>query len=273
VKRSTVVVLAAASLAAAPWPAQAAAPHAPYEATPAAVQDAPTYAVRYTGSSHTRTRYRGTPPNAGGDPDHNAARDTSRTGWALTFRAPLAIPTCGGEPDPCASVAGASGASGRTSASGTIDHQHRDGLYRQLDASERCSVAARGLPRTGLQARIDVVFDAARGGFVVTARNPVSLALILLPPVCPGHTDGIDRILDNYFTPGFSFSQDYGADRWFTSASVLVPTDAWHASSRIRLRLGPTAAGRPPADCAKRYRYEHCRTGGSWSGVLTFTRR
>lgn len=156
---------------------------------------------------------------------------------------------------------------------GKIDHKHVDGLYDQLDATERCRVKTKALPRTGLRARIDIVYDPVGAAFNVTPLNPIDDLLILLPPTCPQRPDGIDRILDNYFMPGFSYSQDFGADRWFTPEPVAVPVDVWHTSTQIRLRVGLAAAGRPPKDCATRYTYERCRTTGSWSGTLTFTRR
>lgn len=245
----------------------------PVEITPGAPQAAPSFAIRYTGKSWTKTTYRGTPPNPGGAADLNTARDESRQSWALTYPAGLSIPVCGGEPDPCLSVAGPITADGRTAASGTIDHDHIDGLYDQLDSEERCRVKAKAVPKKGLRARIDVTYDPATAAFTVAPKNPIEETLLLLPGTCPQMPDGIDRIYDNYFTPGWSMSQDYGPDRWFTPTPVVIPADTWRSSSRIRLRVGLSPEGRPPTDCAKRFTYERCRTTGSWTGTLTFTRR
>lgn len=243
------------------------------EVTPGPLVAQPSFAVKYTGSSRTETTYRGTPPNPGGGPDLNKAHDRSRASWALTFPAGLTLPACTPAGDPCAAVTGVSGASGKTAASGTINHTHDDGLYEQLDSFARCKTKARGVPRSGLDARIDVVRDPVANTWVVTARNPLSTTLIYLPEACKNPIDGIDRILGNYYQPGFSFGEGYGADRWFTSASVAIPDATWRSSSRIRLRLGLTAEGRPPRNCAARFTYERCRTSGSWSGTLTFTAR
>lgn len=244
-----------------------------YEALPGVLMATPSFSVKYTGSSRTQTTYRGKPPNPGGRRDLNTANDRSRVGWALTFPAGLTLPACATTGDPCAAVTGVAGADGTTSAWGEIDHRHTDGLYEQLDSSARCRVKARGVPKTALDARIGVVRDAASDAWIVTAYHPAGQALLLLPEACRNPVDGIDRILGNYFAPGFSFALGYGADRWFTSAPVAIPDATWRSSSRIRLRLGLTAAGRPPRDCAPRFTYERCRTSGDWSGVLTFTAR
>lgn len=262
------------TLALAAAPAAAGAAPLPYEVLPGQPQTSAAFDVRYTGVSHTRTTYRGTPPNPGGAADLNRASDEGRVSWALTFPQGLTVPACSAvAPDPCAGVAGPTRADGKTAASGRIVHTHVDGLYDQLDAVDRCTVRSKGVPRTGLEARIDVVYDPSAAAFVVTARTPAVLALQLMPPNCISRPDGIDRILGNYFTPGFSYSAEYGVERWFTSASVAVPAATWLSSSRIRLRLGLTNEGRPPKNCATRFKYERCRTSGSWSGVLTFTRR
>ncbi|MBJ7470247.1 MAG: hypothetical protein JHD16_03055 [Solirubrobacteraceae bacterium] len=244
------------------------------ELTPGPSRDSPVFSVKYTGSSKTETTYRATPPNPGGAADLNTAHDRGRASWAITFPGGLSVPSCAGEgQELCAALTGVAGARGKTSASADIDHDHVDGLYDQLDASSRCRLRSRAVPRKGLSARIDVVYDGTKDAFVVTARNPVSEALIMLPAACPDPVDGIDRILSNYATPGFSFAREWGADRWFSAEPVAIPAAAWHASSRIRLRFGPAVAARPPRDCAARFTYERCRTSGSWSGVLTFTAR
>jgi hypothetical protein len=274
VDRTFAVVLAvAAGLVAGAAPARAAAP---YESIPGQQDPAPVFSVKYTGTSHTTTTYASQPPNEGGKADDNHVRDRSRQRWALTFPAGVAIPTCevAGADDPCAAVTGPTVADGKTSASGRIDHTHVDGLFRDLDSAAHCSVKARRVSRRNVSARIGVVFDPAQAAFVVTAYNPLIDALALLPPTCPGMGDSLDLILDNYFTPGFSFADGYGSDVWFTSASIAVPASVWHGSSRIRLRLGRTATGTPPRTCAVvNPSFEQCRTTGDWSGVLTFTAR
>ena len=260
-------------LAALAMPAAVAAASTDYEATPGTAVAVPSFSVKYTGASHTATTYRATPPNEGGHSDLNKASDRSRADWAITFPAGLSLPVCSATDDPCAAVTGVTGAAGKTSVWGDVNHTHRDGLYDQLDSASRCRLKARAVPKTGLDARIDVMHDATAGAWVVTARNPVGSALLRLPSGCREPVDGIDRILANYFMPGFSFLPEFGPDRWFTSASVVVPDAIWRSSARIRLRLGLTAAGRPPKNCGARFKYERCRTSGDWSGVLTFTAR
>ncbi len=264
----------AAALLAAPAAGFAQAPPA-VEVTPGPEVAAPSFSVRYTGSSHQKTTYRATPSNPGGPADLNTARDEGRTKWVLTYPAGIAIPAaCGGEVDPCSGVAGPTVADGKTSATGRIDHKHVDGLYDQLDAAEKCTVRSKGVPRRNLPAIIDVDYDPAGGAFRVTANNPVYQALVLTPQGCNDkYPDGIDRIQSNYFAPGFSFDVSHGPDTWFRSESVAIPFATWRTSTRIRLRLGPTKAGTPPKNCAKRFKYERCTSTGKWSGVLTLTRR
>jgi hypothetical protein len=106
----------------------------------------------------------------------------------------------------------------------------------------------------------------------VTAYNPVSTALTLFPAQCPGQGDSIDRVLDFYAQPGFSFSSQYGPDRWFTSHEVVIPSAVLHHSRKITIPLRETKTGTPPHRCAvENPEFEHCRTGGSWRGVLTLT--
>jgi hypothetical protein len=81
-------------------------------------------------------------------------------------------------------------------------------------------------------------------------------------------------MLDFYAMPGFSFDGAYDTDRWFTSAETVIPAEVFHRSAKIKIPLADTKAGRPPRKCAvTNPSYERCRTGGSWRGVLTFTRR
>lgn len=272
VRRRTTRQLGLAALLIGALPAAASAAVVP-ELVPGPEIAGAEFSVRYTGSSSTETVYRGTPPNPRGGPDLNTAHDTGRTSWALDYSATLRIPVCATVDDPCAATIGVSRASGKLAASGVVRHRHIDGPYSELDSSANCTLKARGLPRKNILAQIDVLHDAARGAWVVRALNPVGDALNLMPQSCREPVDGIDRILGNYFWPSFSFSPNYVPDRWFTSEAVAIPDAVWRSSSRIRLRLGPQRVNKPPADCAKRYRYERCRTTGSWSGVLTFTRR
>jgi hypothetical protein len=108
----------------------------------------------------------------------------------------------------------------------------------------------------------------------VTAFNPISDALELLPRACPSHPDSLDRIYDSYFEPGFSFANGWGANRWLESAAVSIPAAVFHRSAEIVVPLAATRAGTPPRGCAvQNPSYERCRTGGRWAGVLRFRRR
>jgi hypothetical protein len=83
----------------------------------------------------------------------------------------------------------------------------------------------------------------------------------------------IDGLADNYFTPGFSFAEEWGPARWFTSSTVTVPLSVLHRAARITIPLADTPAGRPPRDCAVPYpSWQRCRTGGAWAGTLTLKR-
>lgn len=109
---------------------------------------------------------------------------------------------------------------------------------------------------------------------LITAYNPVTTVLSVLPGACPRQGDSLDGLLDNYFTPGFSFSYLYSPERWFTSRTVAIPAAVFHRATAISIQLADTRAGTPPRRCAVEHRnYERCRTGGTWSGVLTFTLR
>jgi hypothetical protein len=92
-----------------------------------------------------------------------------------------------------------------------------------------------------------------------------------MPGACPDQGEPIDRILDNYFTPGFSFDARFGPEPWFRSRTVLIPARVFHHSTEVMVPLGDTDAGRPPRDCAVEHpEYERCTTGGAWNGVLAF---
>lgn len=270
-------VLFALSLALAPALSSAAVrPPRAYTTSPAHYLANPRFVVTYQGSGTWRTTYRSRPPNPGGKPDKNSAQDSSSQTWRLTFRRRVAVPTC--QPldssDPCRSLRGLSGAIGPTGAAGRIRHIHVDGLFRSLNASANCRVRARTRPGGGVGASIDLRYAPDSQTVGVTALNPVASVLNLLPTTCPNFPDGIDGLFDNYFTPGFSFAPQYDADRWFTSRRVAIPVAVLHRSATITVRLTRTRAGTPPRHCAvKNRRIEHCTTGGSWRGVLTFQRR
>jgi hypothetical protein len=259
-------------------PATASAARAPYTRVAAPFQESPRFVVTYEGTGRWHTVYRATPPNPGGKPDHNRADDAGTQAWRLRFRSAVTVPACGppadGGADPCAQLAGTSGAVGPTRATGRVRHVHVDGLYRQLDRTVKCRVSRRTGTRTRVDATVGLAYDAAAGAIGVTAYNPLTTVLTLLPTACPRQGDSIDRILDNYFTPGFSFDPAYGADRWFTSRAVKIPSAIFHDSATIAIAVADTRAGTPPRRCAVKNRTrEHCRTGGSWTGRLVFTRR
>jgi hypothetical protein len=246
-------------------------------APPYAVETAPyrpvaRFVVGYAGAGANATRYHSEPPNAGGAADVNDARDTGSQRWALTFRRPLVIPACaaGRETDPCRRVGGLTGATGTVVVAGTVDHVHDDGLYRALDRAVRCRVrwsAPRGYV---FRASIDARYAPRRRAVVITARDPVTDADGFLPGACPQQGDSVDRLLDNYFTPGFSFATGYGPERWFVSRSVAIPVAVLHRARLIRIRLSGPRPGAAPAGCAvSRPSIERCRIGGAWSGVLT----
>jgi hypothetical protein len=252
-----------------------AATRAPYEVKPARYRADPKFTVRYEGSGWWRTAYRATPPNPGHKPDHNAAHDSSTQAWKLRYRGAVTIPACGppaaGGDDPCLTLSGPTRATGSTLLTGKIDHSHVDGVYRVLDRTVKCRLRKRTARRQVHSTTVGLRYDAAGQTIGLRASGPVSTALSLFPTVCPRQGDSIDRIADNYFTPGFSFDPAYGPDRWFTSREIAIPVDVFHRSREIRVRLADTRSGTPPLHCAVRSRAtEHCTTRGSWSGVLTF---
>ncbi len=234
-----------------------------------------TFVVVYQGYGIWSTTYHATPPNPGGAPDTNDAHDASAQRWNLVFRQRVALDPCGpgkdGRPHACPGIQGPSDATGTTTATGSIDHTHVDGLYRELDAAVRCGVRA-DIPRgPSLPTSIGMSYSPRSRTIAVRAYNPVFTVLSLLPSQCPELPDGIDRIADNYFTPGFSFSSEYGADRWFTSRKVVIPATTFHHASRITIPLANTRTGTPPADCSVRDpSIERCSTAGSWMGTLVF---
>ena len=230
------------------------------------------FTVTYKGSGAWRTTFHATPPNDGGKPDTNDAHDTSRQSWSIKFRRALEIPTCGGDPDPCASVTGLSGASGPTKIAGRVNHKHVDGLYRELDRTVKCKLRKRPSKRRRLDAVLDVRYVPESGSIAIRAGDPLATAVALFPAQCPKQGDSIDRILDFYAMPGFSFADSYGPERWFTSGEVQLPAALFQGPEKVKIKLEDTHRGTPPRRCAvPNPSYERCKTGGSWSGVLTFT--
>jgi hypothetical protein len=259
-------------------PASAVAAKSAYTATPGPAQADASFVATYRGAGTWATRFHAHPPNPGGKDDINDARDSSRQSWAIKYKGALAIPECGERPDgsgdPCASLVGVSGASGPTSITGRVNHNHVDGLYRQLDRKVKCRLRKRPSPRRRLDATITLRYIPESQSIGVRASSPLTTTATLFPYQCPQQGDSIDRILDFYAMPGFSFAPPWGPDRWFASREVLIPTRIFHRSSKIGIPLADTRGGRPPKDCAVNDpSFERCKTGGSWKGTLTLTRR
>lgn len=236
------------------------------------------FLVTYAGSGSWRTAYRSEPPNPGGNPDADAANDSSTQRWALTFSTPLTVPRCGrprgGARDRCRDVASLTGAHGATAVVGHVAHSHIDGLFPAQNGSVSCELRAATPARARVEATVRIRYRPAAGTILVTALIPVANALNLLPGACPEAPDGLDGLLDNYFTPGFSFASGFGPARWFSSQTVAMPVARLRRATRIRLRVSSTRAGTPPAGCAvPSPAFEQCSTGGSWAGVLTLSRR
>jgi hypothetical protein len=246
-----------------------------FTTTPGPTRATARFVVAYTGSGSFHTHYRSTPPNPGGHADDNHVTDSSSQRWALTFSHAITIPPCAVNgvpaPDPCTAITGVTGGTGPTSVVGKIDHVHVDGLFRADNRSVRCTV--RAATHAGPQAAtIAMSYDPVAGVVDIVADDPVPSTLALLPGSCPSQGDSIDLLLDNYFTPGFSFAPGYGADRWFTSQTIAIPVARFHDSTTIRIPVALTAAGRPPRTCAVAHRtYEHCTAQGSWKGVVELT--
>jgi hypothetical protein len=188
----------------------------------------------------------------------------------------LKVPRCASPrkapPDPCRGIAGPAQARGSTSETGTIDHVHLDGLYTQLNASERCGLNVATPGGALLSSGIDVRYARRRQTISLTAGNPLGDALLAMPQTCPSDTDPIDGFIANYFTPGFSFGGGYGPDRWFTAGTISLPVRLLHRAAKITIRLRNTRAGSPPKGCSvPAPSFQRCSTGGSWRGVLTLT--
>jgi hypothetical protein len=248
-----------------------------YSTRPAGYQAQPRFAFNYAGSGRFATTYMSEPPNQGGKPDHNRAHDSSTQTWSLSYGEPLTIPRCGPSPHDrgpsCRRITSLIGATGATTASDSIAHVHIDGLYRVDNVSLSCRQHVRTPRGQPLMATFRLRYDPVSNALSITALDPVSYALDLLPGTCPGQGDPIDGLDDSYATPGFSFSPLYGPDRWFTSRTVVVPMRVLHRSALVTIRLRETGAGTPPRHCAVLHpSYEQCSTGGSWSGVLVMRR-
>jgi hypothetical protein len=159
---------------------------------------------------------------------------------------------------------------GASSASGSIDHTHIDGLYRFDNVAERCRVKAVTPADTPLPATVSVRYLPALRSVAVTALIPVSQVLVLLRQACPGQGDSIDGLADNYFMPGFSFAAGWGPERWFAAAPAVIPVSVLDRARKVTIREADTPHGTPPRGCrVDEPAYERCRTGGSWRGTLT----
>jgi hypothetical protein len=271
------IALALAFVAGATTVATAARSSRPYTTVPGPSRDDARFVLTYRGTGAFRTTYHSTPPNPGGKADTNDAHDSSTQKWKLRFSRAVAIPPCqpGADPstDPCTAIAGVDGATGPTTVTGRVRHTHKDGLYRQLDMKESCRFGKSTAARRQVTASVSMTYDPASQTIGVTARNPVATALSLAPGGCR-HGDSLDGLADFYAPPGFSFDTAYDADRWFTSQTVAIPVAAFHRSASIAIPLADTATGTPPRHCAvQNPSFERCTTGGSWTGVLTLTRK
>jgi hypothetical protein len=232
------------------------------------------FTVSYKGEGSFHTKFHATPPNPGGDPDTNDAHDTSRQTWDVKYRGTLAVPACGqaedGSADPCAGLTGLDGLRGATKATGRVNHKHVDGLYRELDRTVKCKLSKAPGRHRLLGGTLKVRYIPESDSIGISASDPMQTALELFPAQCPKQVDSIDRILDFYATPGFSFADGFGPEPWFASREVVVPSAAFHDSKTIKIPLHDTRAGTPPKDCAVRDpSFERCKTGGEWNGVLT----
>jgi hypothetical protein len=222
----------------------------------------------YSGSGDSRTLYRSHPPNQGGSPDHDYAKDSETQRWSLRFTDPFAAGGCADAP--CLLTA----STGTTAITASIDHVHRDGLYRKLDRAVKCHLSDRTAGGESPGATLQYRWIDGRRRLAVTALDPVATALFTLPTACPSQGgDSVDGLADNYLGPGYSLAAGWGADRWFTSRTVVVAVRALQRAGRVRIALGLTQAGTSPANCATTYPWQQCVTGGAWSGVLTLDPR
>jgi hypothetical protein len=245
-----------------------------YTTTPGKTRPTAHFSVTYKGSGSYSTVFHGEPHNPNGPDDKNDAHDSSTQSWAIKYRGGVTIPTCGdptGDLDPCNNLAGPKQAKGPTHATGRVNHKHVDGIYHSLNRTVKCELHLNASKHRWLQALLGVRYIPESNSIGVTAYTPVSTAITNFPGQCPKQGDPIDRILDFYATPGFSFADGYGPDRWFTSREIVIPSAVFHRSATIRIPLHVTGAGRSPKGCrVKNPSFEHCKTGGNWNGVLTF---
>jgi hypothetical protein len=250
----------------------------PYTVRAGGYRANPRFAVSYRGSGRWATTYSSVSPNPGGKPDHNHAHDTSTQSWAFSY-GQLTVPRCPSGPvrtsdSACRRTSSLTATAGTSSAAATIDHVHVDGLYAFDNASLKCTQHVATIRGQRLIEAIQVRYEPGPNALAITALDPVSDALTILPTECPGQGDPIDGLANTYATPGFSFSLDYGPDRWFTSRTTLIPLRVLHGSSRVTIRLHPTRQGTPPRHCVRAHpSYERCTTGGSWRGTLMLRRR
>jgi hypothetical protein len=245
-----------------------------YQVAPASARGQVRFAVSYAGSGSYRTVYHGEPPNKGGPHDTNDATDSSSQRWALRFGGALTIPTCQPQSDqasdPCQQLQGLDGAGGTATLAARVKHVHRDGLFKADSVGINCRLVRRGRIPTAQGPTLRLSYASTSQTLAVTVTDPISAPFERFPGSCPKQGDSIDGLLDNYFTPGFSFAAGYGPDRWFGATSVPVPLALFHRAAQITIRLHASPAGTPPRDCAVAHpTYERCRTGGSWTGVLT----
>ena len=262
-----------AALLSAAAPAAAAAKPG-YSTTPGPNRPDASFVVTYAGQGSYATTFHATPPNPGGKSDTNDAHDTSTQRWDLKFRRTLSVPTCG-QPsgfgdDPCAGMSGLWGASGKTNMRGKVNHKHVDGLYRELNRTVKCTLSKTPSRKRRHDVSVATRYIQETNSIGVRVSDPMSTTISLFPSQCPKQGDSIDRVLDFYATPGFSFAVGWGPDRWFASREVIIPSPVFHRSTRIKVPLHLTKAGTPPKHCARpNPSYEKCPTGGAWNGVLT----
>src|SRR3954452_9028857 len=239
-----------------------------YSTTPGPNRPDASFVVGYAGKGSYATTFHATPPNPGGKPDKNDAHDTSTQTWDIKFRRKLAVPTCGqpagfGE-DPCTHLSGLSGASGKTNMTGKVDHKHVDGLYKQLNRTVRCTLSKTPSRKRKHEMNLVTRYIPETNSIGVSVTDPMATTISLFPSQCRKQGDSIDRILDFYAVPGFSFADGYGPDRWFASREGIVPPPVFHHSAQIKIPLPLTRAGTPPKHCARpNPSSEKCTTGGA----------
>jgi hypothetical protein len=245
-----------------------------YTTTPGPNRADARFVVTYSGDGSYATKFHATPPNDGGKPDTNDANDTSTQSWDVKFRRKLQMPTCGKPQDfgddPCSSLSGLGGAAGRASMIGQVNHKHVDGLYRAFDRTVKCTLRKTTSRKRTLDITLKTRYIPETNSIAVSVTDPLTTTLSFFPTQCPKQGESIDRILDFYAIPGFSFAQGWGPDRWFASKEVVVPSDVFHHSAKIKIPLRLTTNGTPPKHCARQNpSYERCATGGKWNGVVT----